>query len=566
MSILKNRLVLLFCSVMFGVLSACNVAMKDTNSDSTTLNHKGEEKSESAKAEKPAEDSVPQKSPVYEKALSLARQGKVSKASALLEERLREIKDDNEARIFLSKLYDYSGNVSGAIKLLRDGLRGGKSDLEIYKVLGELHTRLVDDGPNVTRKNGTVSYGPSKLGVDEDKFKAEHSQYAINGYESALKIDPTNSHFLYELARLLSNMKKYQRATDIAKTLIKQNADNTEYHLFLALLYLKQGNRNLSLEPIKKGLALSPRSTKAHMLMARYYEDEDKEQFDKHLELANFYKWQPSFVKIPYSEKNYETFLYVSGMAAKNYESREAFGKKRGSVIENLLKEESDVSLSFLAALCHHHADHGGYENLAFQALEKHSEKGIPLLMELLENACSICTIRLSAEALARLKVVEAVDVLLWQLPRDVRPMWFANVAECLAEIGDKRAVPALIRLADVPHEQQPIKDDTMHMGDGRLRARYRAIVALGAFVSEKETIINELNKGLSNPQVSAACLAGLYRITQDKTYLEKLKTEIEKLEGINDYYLTSTLERIGDKHLKAFAEEYDKKEEAKEQ
>ncbi len=221
-----------------------------------------------------------------------------------------------------------------------------------------------------------------------------------------------------------------------------------------------------------------------------------------------------------------------------------------------MIIDGSAVSLGFLAALCLHHSDHGAVEDRAFAALEKNSKEGIPLLLNLLENGQSICTIGQSADALARLKVAAAVDLLLKQLPADVRFGWVANIAESLALLGNDKAVPGLIKLADVTHQHQLPKDDPMNMSGGRLAARFRAIVAMGAFGSQKKVVRQELEKGLKNPQVSSACLAGLFRLTKDKRLLQTLKTTISEQKDTNLFLLLITLEDANDTDLNTFAKE----------
>jgi hypothetical protein len=92
-----------------------------------------------------------------------------------------------------------------------------------------------------------------------------------------------------------------------------------------------------------------------------------------------------------------------------------------------LTPDTSKRSTEFLASICYHHY-HGQVENRAFEQLEKRgkecedSERDFigSILMYLIKNHQSVCTVKGAASALAGLKYNEIFEVLANLLPQDV--------------------------------------------------------------------------------------------------------------------------------------------------
>ena len=241
-------------------------------------------------------------------------------------------------------------------------------------------------------------------------------------------------------------------------------------------------------------------------------------------------------------------------------DSRQKYFKQKEKLIKHLAKEDSLTSTEFLAAICWHHADHGRLENLAFAAIEKRGKKAVKILVNLVKNAQSTCTIKSASHALARLRAPEAFDILIRILPGDIRLVFYIDAALALEILGDSRAVAHLVKVLN-PDYRQPKSsrdEDPMDFGMGRQMARARAALALGNF--DKRESIAALEKGVKNDQVSAYCHAGLYRLTRKSKHFAPVAKAIENDAGMDSYILVRYLERTGDRQAKTYVEKWKKK------
>ncbi len=155
--------------------------------------------------------------------------------------------------------------------------------------------------------------------------------------------------------------------------------------------------------------------------MAKYYKERHETEKEAELKKKHkFYAWIPSFAK--HIQYNDETAAIVQEL---NYETA------LGCVETKLANDPSPKASEFLAAICWHHY-HGPPETKSFELLEKRAatdEYIADLLIELLRNHQSVCTIKGAASALAGIKHPRAFEFLQRLLPQDVstQKSYYAN-------------------------------------------------------------------------------------------------------------------------------------------
>lgn len=161
--------------------------------------------------------------------------------------------------------------------------------------------------------------------------------------------------------------------------------------------------------------------------MAKYYKERHETEKEEELKKKHaFYDWIPTFAKhIQYNDENVAIVQELKGDQAL-------------AVVEaKLANDPSQTASEFLAAICWHHY-HGPPETKSFELLEKRAatdEYIASLLIELLSNHQSVCTIKGAVSALAGIKHPETFAFLQRLLPQDVRtlkPLSTSKLTPCV--------------------------------------------------------------------------------------------------------------------------------------
>jgi HEAT repeat protein len=229
------------------------------------------------------------------------------------------------------------------------------------------------------------------------------------------------------------------------------------------------------------------------------------------------------------------------------------------ATVQKLVADPSDNATQFLAVLCWRHP-HNALETTSFESLEARGPKTTPLLLDLLKDARSTCTVRSSAHILARRKTDGLLDHLLRILPNDMRGFAMdMDIAGSLDELGDPRAVGPLVQVVEPANAEPTGIGPTTDRGS----ARARAALALGAFDTPEAH--RALEQGTLNPQLAPYCIAALYRLSHDPKHLaalEKMVSERDLPSSRLGYYLNS---KVGTPEAKQLAQTWSKKREAEE-
>jgi tetratricopeptide (TPR) repeat protein len=400
----------------------------------------------------------------------------------------------------------------------------------------------------------------------EAKYKQEHLKLAAAAYRKALLARPSSTNAAASLASVYAQLSDKEGALATWKELCEKRPGNAAFLLGLAEAQKAAGKLDVAAATAGKALAADPRLAPAHTLLAEHHRAAKRIAEAEACEhKAEFYTWMPPFTTTRYSQAGYEIYRLLSMVRlSDNEEAWKKLGAKREKLIRDLAARESWESAEYLAALCWHHSDHGQLEELAFASIEKRGARAIPLLVALMKNARSTCTIRQAGHALARLKAPQALELLAPMLPQDIRPVFNIDVAGALDVLGDARAVPYLVRMLNPSyHAPETNRDeDPMMYGMGREMARCRAALALGAFDTEASR--QALTEGTGHPKLGLFCHAALYRLTRKKEHFKKVTKALTE-DDLEAFLLVPYLEKTGTEEARAFAEKWKKEHPDKE-
>jgi tetratricopeptide (TPR) repeat protein len=477
-----------------------------------------------------------------DEAVELARQGKVDRGIELLRQHLQKNTKDADARVALGNLLMDDGQSDEAAKQWEECLSGGEADFRLLMAIGYVRWQQGQDGPYITRRRGMIGAAPNQDKNVETAFKRAHMALAAAAYEKARKLRPDDEEAAVGLASVYGLQEKHAAAAQVWKSLVDLQPKHPGYLYRYALATKDEGKPDAAAQLLQKAIALNPRLAAAHQALADYHKEHGHvAEAEQSKNRADFYGALPEFCTFEYSDEN-----------------RTMIGKlNAAATVQKLVADPSDNATQFLAVLCWRHP-HNELETTSFESLEARGPKTTPLLLELLKDARSTCTVRSSAHILARRKADGLLDHLLKILPDDVRSFGMdMDIAGSLDELGDPRAVEPLVQLVD------PANAEPMGMGptNDRGSARARAALALGAFNTPEAR--RALEQGTSNAELAPYCIAALYRISRDAKHLaalEKVVSERDFPTSRLGYYLNS---KVGTPEAKQLAERWRQKREA---
>lgn len=540
---------------------------------------------EAAGAEGPskAPPAPPPPSAAAAKGRELLDSGKVEEAEKLLRDALAADPADGEARLLLGNVLDWDGRPDDALGVWEAGLVGKDPDVPLLMAVGALHLRRAADGPLVTRRRGNQEMKFTKEPVDEEGFRGTHREAGLAAYRKAAAIRPADIEVGLALADLLSDLGRADEALKAWEVLGKRTSKDPAVLVGLGRALLASGKKPEAKGKIDQALKVAPRSSDAHEAMSEWLEASGKgmDATAAHRR-AQIFGWLPAFSKLEFSDALYDQ---VAALAvdpfwnSKDATDAERMWKKKRDIVDALLAKKDEPSWDLLVAICWNHCCHGPIESGIFQALTDRGKPSVPVLLRMLRERSSTCTVGGAAKALARMKEASAFEEVCARLPKDVDPMFPMDIAGVLVLYGDPRAVPALVAALDLDAPPEPKKprekgggrtvvigapggDTSGESMDGRGAARGRAAFALGEFdVPEARAA---LEKGCANPEVGAFCHAVLWRLTKDEKAHGKAVAAAMNAEGVARWMIGPYLERIDHPNAKYLLDRWRKEQEGK--
>jgi len=442
--------------------------------------------------------------------------------------------EDLQARLLLGQVYDFDGRPEETVALYKAGVRKRDGDFALWMYIGEIRARQGEDGPNVIRRRGSIQYSPSKDEEAEEAYKKAHLGLAAEAYRRALKLRPGSRPALTQLAQALADAGEEKEAAELWSRAAKRFPDEAAVWLALGQAQAALMQDGAAITSLQSALKLNPRMAKAYTTLAKLQKKRGEESAAALSERrAKFYAWLPPFARLLFDEPSFQIVKELSER-----------GSKAAEVIERLLSDKSERATTLLAAISWHHTNHGALEDKAFAELEARGAQ--KLLLAIIKQPQSTCSIRSASRALVRMKSPEVLPFLVKMLPGDVRIGFDSNIAGALAVLGDQRAVAPLIEVLAPTLTLSEPEEDLMMMSAGRYNNRLRSALALGHF--DTPAAREALAKGVANPQLSFACRAALYGLSRsDKDWVELEKAALQKLEPMEAYYVAEYLNRFSE-------------------
>jgi tetratricopeptide (TPR) repeat protein len=364
---------------------------------------------------------------------------------------------------------------------------------------------------------------------EEETWKLEKLNQAVDAYNHVLILHPTNYKTKISLATLYTELKQFEKAESLWIEATETNNDASTllgYAQFLQTI----GNDEQMISIANKVLESDSKNSSAYELLAIYYEKNGQtENANTCRNKRAFYEWIPDICELEYTDENFNTFELIQNE------------EQASTAIDRLVQDKSTRSTRFLLAICASHAFCGTIENNCFAELDSRIDSDPtvqPLLRGLLKNFSSTCTVRMTANILAKRKDETILMDLLKLLQNDVQ-LFTMGIPEALAILGNDIAVPYLCDTVAVDNEPDEEDDDVLVSPD---LLRIRCCLALGSFGNDV-IALDTLHQAVFIPTLSDAANAALFTATQDPKYLAAL----EESESVNLYVKEYLKEKHGD-------------------
>jgi cytochrome c-type biogenesis protein CcmH/NrfG len=458
-------------------------------------------------------------------------------ALARLRECLVRHPDDTAVRLLVARLMSEDGHNDEAVTLLREAQRRTPDDADLLTFVGGLRLRQAIDGATIERRRGSISARPSTDAAAEARQVRSWLEAARDAFADAVRARSNHIGALSGGALTASRLEAHTEAVRLWQRVVDLTHDHdAEEHLADAIAL--GGNRAQAIARYEALLQTEPTRATALASIASLYDAEGRhEEAQRARGKAVFYEWTAPFT----IEANPENVATVETLSSWFREEETPAQSSEGNVrvaLERLGTTRTSEARSLLAAFVLHHS-HDDLEAVAWTALQAHGGDAADTLFQLFESAHSMCTMRSSADSLARIHDQRLFDLLARVLPRDVG-IFPIDAAHALEVLGDVRAVPLLV---DLIRSRRPQTDADDPVGiSGFLAARSRATLALGAFDTvEARGILTQLTH---DADVSLEATAALYRITHTLPLLMTLERVSVAQRSRADWILANYIDR----------------------
>lgn len=454
------------------------------------------------------------------------------------------------SHLMLGKLLDFDGSPEEAVEVWEAGCSGIPDDVPLLLAIADLRSKQAKSGPQVSRRRGTVTFRPAKPGdPSKEDYALDRLRLAAAAAERALRLKPEDLNIVRNLAQIYLDSKRYADALPLWQKVLQSSPGDPKVLSLMATTLHGMGRDSEALEAALEAVRADPSTLQALRLIRQLQTAAGQEAEARATEKRIiYYAWLPAFINMEFTDERYAFVAHFTGR------SDSGTAVDHGKEIDRLIAEGTDEARVFLAAICWRHGHHGELENRAFRALEE--QRASDLLLAMLKNAWSTCTVRNAARALARIKDHRAVAPLVRLLPGDVLFHLYSDVAGALAMLGDARAVDPLITVLAPHYRTLDNQGKSSRLTSlGRRMARERAALALGHFDTERT--LRALRDGLANPEIAGACHLSLYRLSGDRKHLEAVEAHLKDKSFAFEIYVLNELRTISSKEAKTLAEEY---------
>ncbi|MCS7018001.1 MAG: hypothetical protein RMJ87_01740 [Cytophagales bacterium] len=475
--------------------------------------------------------------------LALLERGQFASASHLLQANLQMNPSDSESRILLGSIMEHSGMRMEAIRLWQQGLQNNASDYPLLMSIGESYLHEAE----LRMQEGSASNSllPAN-GMPWECMMLLDS--AIASFQQATLYYPHEAEPLYQLANAYQLKSDYQQALYYAELLARIYPTDEKNHTLMGLLLIQLEDYERAYTTLQQAISLNPTYTPALKAMAELMIAQDcTEEAGQLMQKAAFHDFVPSFIHLPFHEKNYR--LYSQLIAANSNENEEELR----NLLMPFLEDKSNETTQWIALMFWHQAVPADLDEIAWDEFTTRGMEAQRLMMEMAQRTDNWILLGRLCRKMVQLQTPGIFELLTELLPKDKVIDSPLRIAYCMASLGNELSIPYLIRELQDVYSKEEQEEWTYHFShEGHQAARQRAALALAYF--DSPIVIAALQKQLSSDELKPYCAAALYKLTLEERYLDIVRQSVAS--GLlKDAEIAQFLRLVGSKEAERIAD-----------
>lgn len=305
-----------------------------------------------------------------------------------------------------------SGEVIKGVEMLEEAIGKFGKNAQLIKRKSLLLLELYENGTGQRNIDGNAVYKAKGLNYDEEKFKTENLDAALNDLIFLVNNYQERFEEIYTIGKIYQLKKEFEKSNVEFLKIVEIPELKTEALFNIAENHLGLKNYKSAEECLLKLLESYPNEPQLLSKLSELYEvSGDKAKGELFNKKRYFHQLVPSFCEMEFSEKNLETINFFND-ESKDYKS------KLNKLKEIEKNESQNFTIETCIAILNIHANHGnGLEDDAANLLIKTGKPALNKVHELFNSRVSTCTITNLARIMASIK-----DESSWQVMTDYLP------------------------------------------------------------------------------------------------------------------------------------------------
>lgn len=376
-----------------------------------------------------------------------------------ISEKLFKVNDCPEVHETYAVSLFRNGEVIKGIETIEAAIEKFGSNPQLIKRKSLLLLELFENGTGQRNIDGNTVYKAKSLNFDDEKFKTENLDAALNDLNYLADNYSERFEEIYTIGKIYQLKKEFEKSNIQFQKIVDVPEFKDQGLFNIAENHLGLKNYPLAEEYFLKLLESYPNEPQLLSKLSELYESSgDKAKGELFNKKRYFHKLVPSFCEMEFSEKNLETINYFND-ESKDY-------KSKLNKLKEIEKSETQIfTIETCIAILNIHANHSnGLEDDAANLLIKIGKPSLDKVHKLFNSRVSTCTVTNLAKVMATTKDESSWEVLTNYLPRIAKmpsTLIPPNVPKYIVLFNEEKGLREILKTVK-PMLSEEMPDDAM--------------------------------------------------------------------------------------------------------